>query len=376
LAFSSDGAWLAAAREDTTIDLWRTSEALEKSAAPPATLTGHTDAVTSVCFSPDGLRLASASADRTVKLWDVQSRQEVMSLPGAGLSGLHAKIAFTPDGAALVLIDQTAIDSWDVSAADASPEAQQQRLRQWHAAEMTQAAGGGHWFAAAQHGEQLSQLAPASAEYAAQHGIALARLGQWDEASAHLQEALNREPAAETCYHLALVQLRQGDEAGYGKTAAAYLAAHAQSESATVTNDMVWTCALSPAPIREHPEIVALAEKAAATLKSAASLNTLGGVYLRAGRPKDAIKQISEGIRRRGAGLPQDWILLCLAYAAQGDRDRAASELKRTKEWLAEQEARRTAHRPTDPMNTWHARLELEMLLREAEAAVNDQSEA
>ena len=370
LAYSRDGNSLAAARDNATIDLWQTAAATNQLDSRPKTLKGHTDAVTSVSFSPDGQRLASSSVDRTVKLWDVFSHQEVMSLPGAGLTGAHSKVAFSADGSTLLHVDQTAVDVWDVQSSHPAALAAAQ-LSEWHAAELQRAASGGHWFAAALHGEQLVKNEPQSAEYLTRHGVALAHLGQAERAIQQFQTVLDLEFLPEAGYDLALLQLREGDRAGYEKTAAAYLAAFGRSENAVEVNDALWTCALGSRFIAEHPEVVALAEQAAAKLKSPAALNTLGSVYLRAGRPRDAVTKLREGIRRRGNGLPQDWIVLALAYAADGNRTSAAEELQRTKSWLAEQDRRRAAREPTDAEDFWTVRMELEILVPEAEQAIS-----
>jgi WD40 repeat protein len=65
VAFSPDGARIAAGGADRTIRVWTFA-----SGAAAVSLSGHTSNITSVTFSPDGQRLASTSADHTARLWD------------------------------------------------------------------------------------------------------------------------------------------------------------------------------------------------------------------------------------------------------------------------------------------------------------------
>lgn len=94
VAFSPDGARIAAALSDGTVGLWRVSDGAELQR-----LAGHEDIVTDVEFSPDGRTLASSSADSTLRLWDAES--------GALRHTLEAhidyvfKLSFSPDGARL-----------------------------------------------------------------------------------------------------------------------------------------------------------------------------------------------------------------------------------------------------------------------------------
>jgi WD40 repeat protein len=66
VAFSPDGALLAAGLFDGSLELWdpSTDEVLNK-------LTGHTNAVSGLAFSPDGSTLASSSYDGTIRIWGV-----------------------------------------------------------------------------------------------------------------------------------------------------------------------------------------------------------------------------------------------------------------------------------------------------------------
>jgi WD40 repeat protein len=64
-AFSPDGTRVVTVSYDKTVQLWDA-----KTAAPLATLVGHTGLVRSCAFSPDGKRVVTASRDATARLWD------------------------------------------------------------------------------------------------------------------------------------------------------------------------------------------------------------------------------------------------------------------------------------------------------------------
>ena len=66
--FSPDGQRLAVAGFDNMITVWDLSDNTSM------VLRGHRDSVSTVAFSPDGRRLASASADGTVRIWDATGR--------------------------------------------------------------------------------------------------------------------------------------------------------------------------------------------------------------------------------------------------------------------------------------------------------------
>ena len=75
---------------------------------PLARLTGPAGYVQSVAFSPDGAVLAAGSADDTVRLWNVAHPAKPVSLgrPLTGPGALVASVAFSPDGRTLAAASQ------------------------------------------------------------------------------------------------------------------------------------------------------------------------------------------------------------------------------------------------------------------------------
>jgi len=89
VAFSSDGAIVAAGAEDTSIVLWDV-----KGHRPLGTLAGHSATVTSLLFDGRGENLYSGSLDGTVIRWDVENLQ-VIDTPlknfGASISSIYSR---------------------------------------------------------------------------------------------------------------------------------------------------------------------------------------------------------------------------------------------------------------------------------------------
>ncbi|QSJ16436.1 serine/threonine protein kinase [Nostoc sp. UHCC 0702] len=78
------------------------------------TLTGHSEAVSSVAIAPDGQTIASASHDRTIKLWNLQTGKLIRTIYGHSLPVLS--VAISPDGQTLTSgsLDET-IKQWNLS---------------------------------------------------------------------------------------------------------------------------------------------------------------------------------------------------------------------------------------------------------------------
>src|SRR5207245_1587861 len=100
LAWSPDGASLATACDDRTVQQWDTRSRRWK-----RTLTGHKRGVTAVAFSPDGRTLASGDG-RTIKLWQAMTGREMITVYREIKLGDPLRwLAFTSDGSRLLAAD-------------------------------------------------------------------------------------------------------------------------------------------------------------------------------------------------------------------------------------------------------------------------------
>src|SRR5262249_43506680 len=95
LAFSPDGATLAAGCSDGVIRLW-----VLPSGELRQTFSGHVAAVSRLAFAPDGRTLASLGEANLLNLWHLTTGQRLFSLDTRGQE-LHG-LAFSRDGQLLV----------------------------------------------------------------------------------------------------------------------------------------------------------------------------------------------------------------------------------------------------------------------------------
>jgi len=94
-------------------------------------------------------------------------------------------------------------------------------------------------------------------------------------------------------------------------------------------NTVAWLCAIGPKGVKNPERTVMLAKMLKEELPETSTsrhafLNTIGAVYLRAGRWRDAIDSLMDGIEGSGGeGVEQDWLLLAMAHHGLKEEDEA-----------------------------------------------------
>lgn len=94
-AFSPEGARIVTASSDDTARVWDA-----RTGATLAVLSGHTGTLFSAAFSPDGARIVTASRDHTARLWDARTGAALATL--SGHTSYVVSAAFSPDGTRVV----------------------------------------------------------------------------------------------------------------------------------------------------------------------------------------------------------------------------------------------------------------------------------
>ena len=91
----SPNAALLASMSSREVQIWDA-----KTGAKKHTLTGHSQAVTSIAFSPDGSALVAGSEDRTMRIWDAVTGELLRTIS----TDVHSvkSLAFSPDGETIV----------------------------------------------------------------------------------------------------------------------------------------------------------------------------------------------------------------------------------------------------------------------------------
>ncbi len=122
-------------------------------------------------------------------------------------------------------------------------------------------------------------------------------------------------------YHHAIACLKAGDHATYRDLCESLLdRGELNPLNLPPINTVAWMCVIGPGAIADPRRPVFLAELLIQRLPDDptlrhAFLNTVGGVFLRARRYKEAVKHLRDGIAAtRDGGSKQDWLLLALAY--------------------------------------------------------------
>jgi tetratricopeptide (TPR) repeat protein len=170
----------------------------------------------------------------------------------------------------------------------------------------------------------------------------------------------------------ALVHLRMGDRAGYRRLCdGALQAVRGRPLDYRQADAIARLCGLGPDGVADWEEPVRLSrgalEVVARLRGEPATLarfrhdwrNTLGLVLYRAGRPRQALRQIEAGLKiHGGGGSVEDWLVLALVQHRLGKPGEARRWLARVRGWL---------DRPPDE-TPWQQALLIKVLYDEAEA--------
>jgi WD40 repeat protein/tRNA A-37 threonylcarbamoyl transferase component Bud32/Tfp pilus assembly protein PilF len=154
----------------------------------------------------------------------------------------------------------------------------------------------------------------------------------------------------------ALLRLASGDRAAFREACAALLGPAAND--ITAATDVVRLAILVPDSGLDPARLMLLAEKQWIYYR--------GACAYRAGRYEEAIQSLGEADKKMAKiSSPLVWLFLAMAHHRLGHRGEARSWLEKAQKQL-DQSRRESARASGPPAASWHARLETELLRREA----------
>jgi tetratricopeptide (TPR) repeat protein len=277
-------------------------------------------------------------------------------------------VAFSADGQRLASVGwQSVVKVWD--AVPRERETAEERLRElddetpaWHTREAKNAESLGAWFGTVYHLDALIGANPKNGALYARRGHAHFQMEHVAATAADYARALTANVAdARIALNQAYLCLREDDRDGYRAACGRALAALGLTPNALIANDTAWMCCLLPDAVQDALEVVRLAERAVGDAKSSHTyLNTLGAARYRAGRLREAIQALEEGMKVHGkGGIVEDWLLLAMAHHQLGQADRAWHWFTKAAEALDREEP--------DSTVAWYERLQRRVLRREAD---------
>jgi tetratricopeptide (TPR) repeat protein len=214
------------------------------------------------------------------------------------------------------------------------------------------------WDRAAADYSRVIDLAPNDANARASRGRAYAEQGQWAKAAADFSRAGPED--VNDLRDLALARLGAGDLAGYKQVCARMAKRFGAHQNAAQV--VGWTCSLIPDALPDLKPLLKPAEQAqAANAKSMAHLLAVAALLYRTGQFQPALQQLEKAQPMRTAtNGPTDWILLAMTQQRLGQAGEA-------KKWLEKAIQAQTPSTAKESQ-TWQQRLEVALLLKEAEA--------
>jgi serine/threonine protein kinase/WD40 repeat protein len=198
--------------------------------------------------------------------------------------------------------------------------------------------------------------------------------GHWGLAEAGLVRAVAKGVDDPLVWHRhLLLRLRAGDLAGYQAGCSSLISRFGRDERPGFVEPVAWACALGPDALEDWIPMIRAVEAAVKQRPENVELRkTLGALLVRAGRAREAITALEESVRKNGhGGNAFDWLFLALAQHRLGQTESAGAALAKARDWIAHGDERALPDPYVMSPLPWYTKLELELLLREAEGQIS-----